>query len=511
LLLIAGYVCLAFGWWGMLPDDFENLAQSVVATNFFGNNVLAAITTKNYWEVVNEFKPLMHTWYVGVLMQYYVVITLLLLAIGSWIKEQNRQRFFAYTIGLLGVVSFALYFMGSPTEVFYYLPFRFFEFSAGSVVYFCAKESKLNGNKVWNVAFIGLYVLLVSLYFINVDGVDKSVRLLATVVISSLLVYMMPVATVSQNKLFSNSRLAVVGAASYSVFVWHQVIFACTRYSFTSELTKPVTLVIIFSIIVILSFLSYRYVEKMKETRMAWGVTMFLLALTTACSLYIYKIAGVTRDVPELDVVKGESHRGMWAEYCDRGYQYDKDYVNNGKPKWYVIGNSFGRDFVNIIAESSIKEQVDMTYSSIETYASHPERFEKADVVILSTLGLKEELVNDLKGRCPVTTRFVIVGEKNFGESNGQIYSHRFSPNYHQLTVRMEEGYEEKNEKMKNLYKDNDFIDLIEMVRQSDGTVRVFSDDGRYISQDCHHLTQAGAQFYASKLHLEQYLPKSEY
>jgi hypothetical protein len=74
----------------------------------------------------------------------------------------------------------------------------------------------------------------------------------------------------------------------------------------------------------------------------------------------------------------------------------------------------------------------------------------------------------------------------------------------------MEKGYEEKNEKMKSLYKDNDFIDLIEMVRQSDGTVRVFSDDGRYISQDCRHLTQAGAQFYASKLHLEQYLPKSE-
>ena len=38
LLLLAGAVCLGFGWLMMLPDDFENLSQSVVATNFFGNN-----------------------------------------------------------------------------------------------------------------------------------------------------------------------------------------------------------------------------------------------------------------------------------------------------------------------------------------------------------------------------------------------------------------------------------------------------------------------------------------
>ncbi len=50
----------------MLPDDLENLSQSVIATNFFTNNILQAITTKNYWDVVNEYKPLMHTWSLGV-------------------------------------------------------------------------------------------------------------------------------------------------------------------------------------------------------------------------------------------------------------------------------------------------------------------------------------------------------------------------------------------------------------------------------------------------------------
>ena len=55
----------------------------------------------------------------------------------------------------------------------------------------------------------------------------------------------------------------------------------------------------------------------MKKTKVAWGFIAFLFVLTTAGSLYIYANAGVVRDVPELEVVKGKVHRGMWAEYCD--------------------------------------------------------------------------------------------------------------------------------------------------------------------------------------------------
>jgi peptidoglycan/LPS O-acetylase OafA/YrhL len=54
----------------MLPDDLENLAQSAIATNLCANNVLQAITTRNYWDVVNDYKPLMHTWSLGIEEQF---------------------------------------------------------------------------------------------------------------------------------------------------------------------------------------------------------------------------------------------------------------------------------------------------------------------------------------------------------------------------------------------------------------------------------------------------------
>ena len=205
------------------------------------------------------------------------------------------------------------------------------------------------------------------------------------------------------------------------------------------------------------------------------------------------------RDVPELEVVKANVHRGMWAEYCDRGYQYDKEFSDSDKPKWYVIGNSFGRDMVNIILESEMADIVEISYSYTTEYMDKDDRFSSADVVFLSNLGVDDEIIEDVRSRCFENTRFFVIGEKNFGENNGQVYRHRFESDYHQLTVEMEEGYAEKNDRLKTQYADC-FIDMIALVQKPDGKVPVFSADGRFISQDCRHLTKAGAQMYAKKI-----------
>jgi len=87
----------------MLPDDLENLAQSVVASNFSANNILQILTTKNYWDVVNDFKPLMHTWSLGVEEQFYLVYPLLL-----WVSARSKGRV-AIVLTCVSLSSFVLY------------------------------------------------------------------------------------------------------------------------------------------------------------------------------------------------------------------------------------------------------------------------------------------------------------------------------------------------------------------------------------------------------------------
>ena len=509
LLLIAGAVCLCFGWLMMLPDDFENTANSIVATNSFANNILESITTKNYWDVINEYKPLMHTWYVGLLMQFYVLIPFILFIIGRLIKDaKKRQKSNLCLMGLIAIVSVLLYWLSDNVCArFYYLPYRLFEFCIGGIVFylFGANQVKANKKAVMNALFSFAYLCLLALLFIESDIISSKVKLLAVVLLTAILLVMMPRVEIAQGKIFANKWLAAVGAASFSIFVWHQVVLALIRYSFTNNMTEATPLLAFVAITVVLSVLSYKYVEKMKKTKVAWIFFALLFVFTTAGGLYIYANAGVVRDVPELEVVKGKVHRGMWAEYCDRGYKYDKEFTDDEQPKWYVIGNSFGRDMVNIILESPYAELVDVVYSETHSYSEKKERFAKADIVFLSTLGLNEALIEEVQMLCKGKTKLFIIGEKNFGENNGQVYRHRFDKDYHQITIDMEEGYAEKDERLKAAYPDI-YIDMIELVRQPDGKVRVFSDDGRFISQDCRHLTQAGAQYYASLLEWERFL-----
>lgn len=493
----------------MLPDDFENTAQSVVATNFFCNNILESITTKNYWDVGNEYKPLMHTWYVGLLMQFYILVPLLLFFIGRFVKDKNIRKYINICFMMcIGTISLTLYLTtDNECAKFYYLPYRLYEFCAGSLVFylFVKKPIATSNRFLSNFCFVVIYVCVFALLFVETDYISRPVKLLSTVVLSALLLYLMPRVNWARGNVFSNKLVAVIGAASFSIFVWHQVVLAFIRYSFTNDMMAITPLLSFICITVVLSYFSYKFVEQIKRTKIAWLLSIFVFVLTTASALLVYVEAGVVRDVPELNVVRGKVHRGMWAEYCDRGYKYDKEFSSSYKQKWYVIGNSFGRDMVNIILESPIADKVDIVYSTPNDYQNKEKRFANADVVFLSTLGLNKEIIDNVHRRCSANTKFFIIGEKNFGESNGQVYRHRYSADYHQLTIGMEDGYAEKNEQLKKAYP-NCYIDLIEMVRQPNGKVRVFSDDGKFISQDCRHLTKAGAKFYANRINWNRFL-----
>ncbi|MCI8417906.1 MAG: acyltransferase [Lachnospiraceae bacterium] len=105
MIAIGGMLVLIIGYFNMLPDNYENLAQSIIASNVFLNNVLQAITTKNYWDVVNIYKPLMHTWYVSVLLQSFVFLAIVLW-IASKISKKDRTR---NILIILSLISFILY------------------------------------------------------------------------------------------------------------------------------------------------------------------------------------------------------------------------------------------------------------------------------------------------------------------------------------------------------------------------------------------------------------------
>ena len=116
---------MAIGYWGMLPGDYRFLSEEVIASSLFGNNVLQAFTTQNYWAAIYH-KILMHTWFLGVLMQFYVVFPLVMLLMRRWMKSS--------LVVLIGL-SLLLYLLPIDTigDKYYMIPYRFFEIALGGM------------------------------------------------------------------------------------------------------------------------------------------------------------------------------------------------------------------------------------------------------------------------------------------------------------------------------------------------------------------------------------------
>lgn len=67
----------------------------------------------------------------------------------------------------------------------------------------------------------------------------------------------------------------------------------------------------------------------------------------------------------------------------------------------------------------------------------------------------------------------------------------------------MAPDYLEEYKKEKAIWREN-LIDFVAPVADENYNVKIFTPDHKFISQDCRHLTRAGAKFYASILDIKR-------
>ncbi|THB73266.1 MAG: acyltransferase [Gammaproteobacteria bacterium] len=488
LALFICLVSLVVGIATMLPDDLENLAQSIVATNLFSNNILQAITTKNYWDIANEYKPLMHTWSLGVEEQYYFLYPLLLLFIGK-----KRRTWILPLLIILTICSFGLSFSSYSDYVkFYHIPFRFYELSVGGIAAIYL-NNKLFTHKFSSVFVIGLIVIL----FFNFSFMpNQNILLPITVLITLCIIASSNEQSKLSSLIFKNKLMSYLGVISFSLYMWHQVLLAFTRYFITQEL-ELFHVIMIFIITMLLSVLSFTFIEQPFRNKNKINTKNLLLTLSIAfivinsISLYIYSKAGVLKNIPELDITAEDATRNLHSKYNSKIYTYDRNFSTVNKIRVLVIGNSFARDWANVLLESRYANKLTISY--IYDPFSHKElisRAQDADIIFYST-AKKIDIINLGIDE----SKLFVVGTKNFGSSSGIFYNHYGSDYFKQRTL-MEKGYLEKNNKMFEEW-GNKYIDYIAKVINEEKTVPVFTPDNKFISQDSRHFTKAGALYFA--------------
>ena len=508
LVLLVSAFALCVGYIDMLPFDFRFLSEEVVASSVFANNILQSVTTQNYWAAIYH-KVMMHTWFLGVLFQFYIIFPLLMMIFRKWAK-----------IALIVLTGLSLLLYLSPIDTiadkYYLIHYRFFELSIGGLI--ALKIFK--GSSL--LSFASLLGILLMIFFgaftigerampYNLEGGTNTIResfmpreliLILTVLFTILFVFCNSkefcISSFAQN----SKILSPLGRMSLSIFLWHQPLLAFYRYFYADEISFPVMLGII-AITLPLSFFTYLIMEKKIQSNIISRCCLLLSFIAiNAFSLWIYSIGGVVRDVPELGIRKGDADPKVFERYTDRVYDYDKEFSSEStKKRILVIGNSFARDFANILLESTMKDSIQLSYHY--DFENCPlTRICQCDRIFF--FGWKHQIPDVVWQNLRPYAGIWGIGTKNHGTSNGIFYKNRHCKDYYAQRTSINPDYFAVNRLLREEWQAQ-YVDLLSLTLMPDSTVTVFTSNNRLITYDCRHLTPDGARFYANWINIGLY------
>lgn len=214
-----------------------------------------------YFDAATELKPLIHTWSLAVEEQYYIFFPLII--VGGLKFFRRLVPAILIVIGISSLL-FAQYKVSvSPSAAFYLLPYRIWELIIGALVayYFSGGNQALRNSWVEELGgFLGIALIVYSIFFFDQQTPFPSVYALLPTLGSALIILFASNRTLV-GRLLSQSILVSIGLISYSLYLWHQPIFALARHLTINEPSK-LLFAILSMVSVCLAYLSWRYVEK---------------------------------------------------------------------------------------------------------------------------------------------------------------------------------------------------------------------------------------------------------
>lgn len=491
----------------MLPDPLENFGQSVVATALSANNILLWLTS-GYWDLASEFKPLLHTWSLGVEEQYYLIYPFALIFA---LRLAPKPR-----LALLGVVAVLSYVAMvrvapmDPSAAFYLLPFRAWQLLIGGIAALAVRDFALRPQPY--LAALGTALMVATVLGNGLTETHLSLSLLIATIGAVLFLAFADTHAWSAWP-FTRPSVVFVGLISYSFYLWHQPVFAFTRIAMFDEpgmLQYVAGIVLAFG----LAVLSYRYVEQPFRSpastgrRLVFGTVGGSMGLLIALGLVINS----TNGLPErLETASGTtSEAGSTIAYNERirsRLSVDFKSVPDGRLRVAVLGNSFARDFANVLLETGIEDTADLVYR--DDLPSCPQRWDAnsrrlidaADLVVFASGAYSFacfDALNTTYNARPDAPEFWYVGPKHFGANLNPLV--RMSAEERsEVRLKVPVATLRLNSEQAARLGDN-YVNLLAFLAKDGEHIRVADGNGALLTTDRVHLSPAGAAYLAANL-----------
>ena len=254
-LLTMMAICTPFAWMWMTPERFTAFTQNMIATSFFISNYQLA-ASDGYFAYETAKVPLLHTWSLAIEEQFYILFPILLAFL--WKFSFNKITF---VFSFIAIASLALTEWGwryAPIDNFYYLQFRAWELLIGTLCALWHFKQPPQANNFLSI--IGLLLIGLSIVLFNAATPFPSLLTLMPVAGSALIILFADKTTYA-GRVLSMKPMVFIGLISYSIYIWHQPIFAFAEIRFEEHLSSQIKIFLIL-LVMISAYLSWRYIEQ---------------------------------------------------------------------------------------------------------------------------------------------------------------------------------------------------------------------------------------------------------
>ena len=250
-----GALCLAlliFGWFFLVPFDYQILSKHAASSMGFLSNI-TYWSESGYFDDASHGKWLLHTWSLSVEWQFYIVYPLVLVTMRKFMPVKTMKA----TVLVGTVLGFIVCVVASykwPNYAFYLLPTRAWEMMIGGVA--CLYPFALKEQRKKLLEWFGLALIVGSYFLVSKDNSWPGYLAIFPVLGAFLIIQAQ-----RNNSLVTNNIIfQKLGGWSYSIYLWHWPLVVAI-YTFSLH---EMYLYLGIALSVFLGFLSNKYIEKIK-------------------------------------------------------------------------------------------------------------------------------------------------------------------------------------------------------------------------------------------------------
>jgi peptidoglycan/LPS O-acetylase OafA/YrhL len=359
------------------PSDFKSMSGSAVYALAGIPNIFFWLES-GYFDSSASIKPLLHTWSLGVEIQFYLIWPILLLGI---LRKTTHIKVTLLALIALGATSAVLFLKSDASGAFFLTPFRVHEFLLGGLVTFIERHkfNKLVSNAVYATGMILVaYAIFV---FSSETTLFPGLAALVPAAGAALMILGGRNSTLAYP--LSSWPAVKIGEISYSLYLVHWPVFVFTSYTLMGNVTPLHKLWLICCTLVLATALYY-LVEKFFRHQQAALLSGPAFSLATALASIVliipaasswtqngwtWRIPAELREIGNIDERSASIYVFELIKSLNEAEGFD---TSSEKEKILVIGDSQAGDLMNILNEDNYLSKFNVISRLVDSACGTP-------------------------------------------------------------------------------------------------------------------------------------------